>query len=273
MGELGTPDIVLKLFAIILALYGHAMRPEITRIITKIHDAGSTPEAWPDALKALTEATGTAGAACIVLNKRTGRADWVCFSGLSAEFQSQYMNYYALLDPYSPLLHGAGRWTKLSECLTESFLRKSEWYNDFVLACGIRDALGTRLVNTPSRSVLFGLQQQIGRQFADKTGAVLESVAGPLSSAAFQHVEHLFGPAYQARGAESATVGTRYFFHVCNGRKYPDATGKLFPTLGEALAYGSVFATELGQEKGWDEFEISVTDEEGRAIARIPVRS
>jgi hypothetical protein len=87
------------------------------------------------------------------------------------------------------------RWTKLSECLPEAFLRKSEWYNDFVLACGVRDILGTRLLDTPSHSVIFGLHQQIGRSFSDKTALILNNVAEPLASSALQHVEHLFGPA------------------------------------------------------------------------------
>jgi hypothetical protein len=75
------------------------MLPEITRIIAKIHDAGFVPDAWPEALKALTDALGVAGAACIVSNKTTSRVDWVCFSGLSAELQCEYINHYAPLDP------------------------------------------------------------------------------------------------------------------------------------------------------------------------------
>ena len=80
------------------------MLPEITRVIAKIHDAGLVPDAWPEALKALTDALGVAGAACIVSNKTTSRVDWVCFSGLSAELQCEYINHYAPLDPFSPLV-------------------------------------------------------------------------------------------------------------------------------------------------------------------------
>jgi hypothetical protein len=168
---------------------------DTSRLIDKIHGAGLAPDAWPEALKSLTAALGIAGAACIIFNRRTGNVDWVCFSGLSAEFQSTYINHYAPLDPLSPMLIEPLRWTKLSECLPEEFLRKSEWYNDFVLACGVRDILGTRLLDTPSHSVIFGLHQQIGRSFSDKTALILNNVAEPLASSALQHVEHLFGPA------------------------------------------------------------------------------
>jgi hypothetical protein len=51
-------------------------------------------------LKSLTDALGVTGAACIIFNRRTGNVDWVCFSGLSAEFQSAYINHYAPLDPF-----------------------------------------------------------------------------------------------------------------------------------------------------------------------------
>lgn len=249
------------------------MARDITRLMTKIHDAGVAGDAWPDALTSLTETLGAAGAACIVFNKRTGRAEWVCFSGLSAELQSDYMNYYASLDPYSPLLDVDRRWTKLSECFSDSFLRRNEWYNDFVLACGVRDILGARLVDTPTHTMIFGLHQQIGRQFGDNATSVLGRVTGPLGSAAFQQVERLFSGADHSHGVDDAVDGKRYFFHVSNGRRYPDDTGKLFSTLAEAIAYASDLARELGQDEGWDGFVISVTDIEGQEIVRMPVRS
>jgi hypothetical protein len=82
----------------------------------------------------MTEALGAAGAACIVANKSSNRADWVCFSGLSERFRSDYVDHFARLDPFLPHLNVARRWIKLSDCLPQSLLRQSEWYNDFVLA-------------------------------------------------------------------------------------------------------------------------------------------
>jgi hypothetical protein len=207
-------------------------------------------------------AAGIAGAACIIFNRRTGNVDWVCFSGLSAEFQSTYINHYAPLYPLSPMLIEPLRWTKLSECLPEAFLRKSEWYNDFVLACGVRDILGTRLLDTSSHSVIFGLHQQIGRSFSDKTALILNNVAEPLTSSALQHVEHLFG---------QALAGSKFYFHVQNGGHYPDKAGSVFSSQKEAIAHASVVAAELAQDGGWDSFVIFVTDEGGRVVAQVPV--
>src|SRR6202043_4286173 len=100
-------------------------------LVSAFYDAAVSPEAWRQALSALTDAAGVAGAAMIIVKKSTGNVDEVCFSGLSAGFKSDYVSHYAALDPFSPLLDGS--WKKLSECLLEPLLRKSEWYNDFVL--------------------------------------------------------------------------------------------------------------------------------------------
>jgi hypothetical protein len=164
------------------------MLTNFSRVITKVHDAGFAPDAWSEALEAVTTAMGVAGAACIVFNRRTGRPDWVRFSGLSAEFESKYVSHYASLDPFSPLLNVTPGWTKLSTCLPDSALARSEWYNDFVLPCGVRDIIGTRLVNTPAHFVIFGLHQQIGRTFRSDTPLALDQLTPVLNSAMLRHL-------------------------------------------------------------------------------------
>ena len=89
----------------------------MSALVSALQDAAASREAWPDALKALTEAAGVAGAALIISNKHTGNVEEACFSGLSAEFKSDYVKHYAALDPYSPLLDGS--WKKLSECIPD----------------------------------------------------------------------------------------------------------------------------------------------------------
>jgi hypothetical protein len=119
----------------------------MSSFVARLHAAAVTPEAWPDALTALTDAAGVAGAALIIFNKSTGKVDEAHFCGLSAGFQSDYVQHYAALDPYSPLLDGS--WKKLSEYLPDRLLRSSEWYNDFILTCGVRDILGHGLSIRP----------------------------------------------------------------------------------------------------------------------------
>ena len=101
------------------------MPADVSRLIAKVHDAGLTPDAWPEALKALTDELGIAGAACIAFDKATGRVDWVRLSGLSAAFESKYINLYAPLDPFSPLLNVEPGWRKLSESCQPQFWREA----------------------------------------------------------------------------------------------------------------------------------------------------
>ena len=69
------------------------MSPDLSRVAANIRDSERAAEAWPEALKSMTEALGAAGAACIVTNKNSNSADWVCFSGLSERFKSDYVDH------------------------------------------------------------------------------------------------------------------------------------------------------------------------------------
>src|ERR1700754_3170069 len=102
-------------------------------------------------------------------------------------------------------------WRKLSECLPASVLARSEWYNDFVLACGVRDIVGTRLVDTLSHIAIFGLHQQIGRRFGDETALILDQLTPALRSAMLRHLEEL-GENSDDRFVKTATDGDRYYF-------------------------------------------------------------
>src|SRR5258705_13235808 len=79
----------------------------MSSVVSMFHDVIDSPEAWPDALEALTDAAEVAGAALIIFNKSIGNVDEACFSGLSAEFEPDYIRHYAAVDPYSPLLDGS----------------------------------------------------------------------------------------------------------------------------------------------------------------------
>lgn len=127
----------------------------------------------------MTDAAGVAGAALIISNKRTGNVEEACFQALANS------NATTPVDPYSPLLDGS--WVKLSECLPNSMLRKSERYNDFELACGVRDILGARPVDTISYRVIFGIHQPIGHSFSERLDSVVSLVRVPLKYAAWRY--------------------------------------------------------------------------------------
>jgi Domain of unknown function (DUF6894) len=50
-----------------------------------------------------------------------------------------------------------------------------------------------------------------------------------------------------------------------------DETGEEFSTREEAIARASVLAAELTKEGDWSGYAITVTDEDGATVARLPV--
>jgi hypothetical protein len=111
------------------------------------------------------------GAALIIFNKSTGKVDEAHFCGLSAGFRSDYVRHSL---PWTCTRHcsmEAGK--SSSERLPDRLLRSSEWYNDFILTCGVCDILGARLVDTSGHCVIFGIHQQIGRSFSDSVDSAL----------------------------------------------------------------------------------------------------
>ncbi len=248
------------------------MRLPKTSVVSLINDAASSPEAWPEVLEKLTEAAGAGGAALIILNKTTRQVGEACFSGLSAGFRSDYVRHYAAVDPYSPLLDG--NWTRLSECLPRSTLRISEWYNDFVLTCGVSDILGIRLAETPHHRVIFGIHQQIGRSFSDEVERVINLVNVSLRHAALRHVGRLAPPQskpFDQSQTEAAAERNRYYFHIENGSRYPDETGSVFSSFDDAMANGVGLARELAEDGSWHGFYVIVADRQGREIGRVRI--
>ena len=203
----------------------------MSSLVSTFHDTAVSPEAWPHARTTLTDAAGVAGVALIILNKSTGNVDEACFSGLSAGRKSDSVRHYAAGDPYSPLLDRS--WKKLSDCLPDSVLRRCEWYNDFALTCDVRDILGTRLLDTSTHCVIFGIHRQIGRSFSDRADSMIELVSVPLKQAAPRHVERFSSSRtriFNESQTRALAKGSRFYFQPDSSIRYPDETGSVFST-------------------------------------------
>jgi hypothetical protein len=81
------------------------MRSELPRLVSTINNAARAPEGWREVMTLLMKVVRVTGAAYIVRDRSTGRVDCACFTGLSAEFKADYINHYAALDHYSPILN------------------------------------------------------------------------------------------------------------------------------------------------------------------------
>ena len=199
------------------------------RIIPRIHDAGLDPRLWTGVLQSLTETIGAIGAAYIVRNARTGRVDWANFLGPSAQFTSDYITRYAAKDPFSDLLTGhEGTWMRLSEQLPEPELRRSEWYNDFVLKCGVRDIIAAQIGNTGAQTVVFGIHEGIGEK--------------PLRTSHLKRLNRLLEPLGRAAEVQlrlrelgwKSVIAARAFDQVSTGVIVVDADGSVIEMNGLA---------------------------------------
>src|SRR3954470_9056065 len=134
-------------------------------VLSGICEAALKPEAWPGVLQDIAGYLEADGAAYILKNKRTARVEWINLWGASSGRQDDYVNHFAALDPYWPLLEAEpGRgWLRLLTCLPEPRLRHDAWYNEFVMKSGIGDILGAQLGSTPTHSVVFGLHYGLHR--------------------------------------------------------------------------------------------------------------
>jgi hypothetical protein len=139
----------------------------------------------------LAEAAGAVGAAYIISNKWTGEVDWASFWGPSVELKPDYVAHYAALDPFQPICHSTptGSWVSLSECLPP-VLRKSEWYNDFVVKCGVRDIVAARLSDDRSHTEILGIHYGIHQSPSASSRAVqVNELLEPLGHASRLHAE------------------------------------------------------------------------------------
>ena len=133
------------------------MRSEaFARFVARLYDAALAPELWPAVLRSLTDAVGTLGAAYLVIDKRSGRIEWLSLVGFGIDAKADYLDYYAARDPYRPLIEAApvGEWVQLSRCLPQSRLRRDEWYNDFITKLGIGDMLGNRVFDSAGHTLI-----------------------------------------------------------------------------------------------------------------------
>jgi DNA-binding CsgD family transcriptional regulator len=159
--------------------------------VARLYDAAQSPGEWPDALRSVSEATGTVGAAYLICDKRSGLVDWISVAGPLTEMQAEYRRHFAAKDLYAPILHTTrcGRWVRLTKAISDGDLRASAWYNDCMLRGGVDDVLGTKLFEDDDVSVLFGLHHDARSNSASVArGSRVSTFAEPLARAARLHV-------------------------------------------------------------------------------------
>ncbi len=164
----------------------------ILKIVSRFYEAIVKPDLWPAALEAVAEFAGAAGATYLHRHIRTGLIQFLVAWGPVAEAEAGYIDRYAGLDPYAPVLNTAapGTWLRATDCLPEAVLRGDEWYNEALLKRGIDDVLGIRLFATWSHAASLRLYQGVAKgPISDTRFERLHALAEPLAKAARLHFE------------------------------------------------------------------------------------
>src|ERR1700722_3257252 len=137
------------------------------RVIGRLYEAAATPALWPSALEALADATGSVEANLIIFAKQSGpRPAITPVSGVIGRlFRSEqveaYLAYYGRLDPLTPLLNEApaGSLVLGHEHMSEEYVTRSEYHQDFMLPAGSRHTASWRLEDAGTRMVRVSLHK------------------------------------------------------------------------------------------------------------------
>src|SRR5688572_29026288 len=116
-------------------------RPALDEVLDKLYDAAASPQLWQPALEQLSDYLKAFDATMIFWNKQKGSVDLLTWAGrYSAEAVDLYGRYYGRLDPAVPLAHRAavGQSVMCDELIDQSWVAKSEYYNDFLIPNGGR---------------------------------------------------------------------------------------------------------------------------------------
>lgn len=161
-----------------------------SRAVTAIYDAVIDEKHRSDALKLVADCVGAAGASYVLVDKYSDRTHLAVSPHAFEGRLGDYHNHFYAIDPYRMARQRGsdGSWVRVSEMFTERFLARDEWYNDFILAGGVRDILGGKLHESPSHIFLIGLLRGVGQsdEFPPDPAA-LAALCDPLAKAARLH--------------------------------------------------------------------------------------
>lgn len=85
--------------------------------------------------------------------------------GMPKAMETSYASHYGAIDPrrLAVAKAGEGRWLACHQRFDEAWVRRNEFFQDYLIPGGIRYLLGTRLVNDGPRDVFFGMHRAPGR--------------------------------------------------------------------------------------------------------------
>lgn len=128
-------------------------------IVGAIYDAVTDPLRLKLACEKVVDAIKATGAHLVGLNKKNGEVVLSAITHFSPLGEIDYIERYAKLDPRAPLCLAApvGSWVSCHEHIAQSFVDKSEFYQDFLIPYGSRYASLGKLHETEAHVAILGV--------------------------------------------------------------------------------------------------------------------
>jgi DNA-binding CsgD family transcriptional regulator/PAS domain-containing protein len=158
----------------------------LKKAIACLRDSAAESQVWTEALPLICDSLGAIGAACFARNDETDGIEWVSICGPLSHRTADYIEYYASIDIYRPVVSAGARagWLTLVSSMSQGILGQSEWYQDFILPAGLVDVVSTQIHQAGRRQIIFGIHHDRQQSIPPAQNARLHSLLPHLQEAA-----------------------------------------------------------------------------------------
>ncbi|MBI2320469.1 MAG: hypothetical protein HYU75_26570, partial [Betaproteobacteria bacterium] len=139
-------------------------------IVGAIYDVALEPLRLTSAVALVVDAIKATGAHLVGLNKATGEVVLSSITGFPLLGEIDYSERYGKLDPRAPVSLAApeGSWVSCHHHITQAFVDRSEFYQDFLIPYGSRWVSLGKFLDTPDYAIVLGVHQGPERKPLDE---------------------------------------------------------------------------------------------------------
>ena len=137
----------------------------LAQLTSQLYEGVLTEEGWGEALRSISQATGSPQASMIVFNTQSQAAAIHENHGMCAEAAAAYNTHYHALDEGRPIVEfwSVGAWYLDRRDLGERAMQRSEFYQDFLLRHDMASILCNRLLSEDGVDAYLSLQRGPGQ--------------------------------------------------------------------------------------------------------------
>lgn len=135
-------------------------------VIAGLYHAAIFPQEWNVALTRLVRHVGADTFHFMMWNECETTTDYNLFSPELMDPVARYAAYYGAIDPRRQITSSlrVGEFMNCSDHFPDSYVGRSEFYQDFLIPSGTRYVLGTRIARTSTQDIVLGLMRAPDRK-------------------------------------------------------------------------------------------------------------